>query len=63
MFDAFATLLARLSHRELTWFVIEDLHWADTSSRDLLNYVLRTVDDDAHLLAVCTLRTQGTQPT
>ena len=60
VFDAFATLLARLSHRELTWFVIEDLHWADTSSRDLLSYVLRTVDDDAHLLTVCTLRTQDT---
>ncbi len=62
MFDAFATLISRLSQHQLTWFVIEDLHWSDTSSRDLLSYVVRSLDLDAHLLTVCTFRTQDTSP-
>jgi tetratricopeptide (TPR) repeat protein len=62
IFDAVATMLARLSHHHLTWLVIEDLHWSDSSSRDLLNYLVRSLDTDVCLLTTCTLRTQDTSP-
>jgi DNA-binding CsgD family transcriptional regulator len=55
--DAFVTVVDDLSRERLTWFVVEDLQWADISSRDLLGYLVRVVDAPAHLLVSCTLRT------
>ena len=43
IFDAFVALVAAVGRDRLLWLVVEDLHWADTSSRDLLGYVVRVV--------------------
>ena len=57
VFDAFATLLSRLSQESLTWLVIEDVHWADSTSRDLIGYLVRVVEHPAKLVVTLTLRT------
>jgi len=41
LFDAFLTLLERLGERRPTMLVVEDIHWADRSTRDLLDFVAR----------------------
>ena len=43
VFDAFATLVERLAADGLLWLVFEDVHWADGSSRDLIDYLVRVV--------------------
>jgi DNA-binding CsgD family transcriptional regulator len=60
--DAFTTLLLSLCRDRLTWFAVEDLHWADTSSRDQLGYFVRVMDAPAQLLVTCTLRTHDQVP-
>ncbi|WP_166375834.1 ATP-binding protein [Aeromicrobium phragmitis] len=40
-FDAVATLLAMISHRQPLVVVIEDLHWADATSVQLLEFLAR----------------------
>jgi DNA-binding CsgD family transcriptional regulator len=59
IFDAFATLLTQLSRDRLVWLVVEDLHWVDTSSRDLVGYLVRVVGEPCRLLITCTLRTEA----
>lgn len=55
LFELTARLLERLaSHRTLV-IVIEDLHWADRSTRELLAYLLRALHD-ASVLLVATYR-------
>lgn len=44
-FEAFATLLERLAAQQHLVVVVEDLHWSDSSSRDLLRFLMRTVAD------------------
>ncbi len=58
-FDALATLLAGLSQERLVWLVVEDLQWVDTSSRDLLGYLVRVMDEPSRLLVTATLRTDA----
>lgn len=54
-FDAFLALLAALSQRRPVLLVIEDLHWADASTRDLLTFLLARMSDEA-LTVVLTYR-------
>jgi DNA-binding CsgD family transcriptional regulator len=58
-FDALATLLARLSQDRLVWLLVEDLQWVDTSSRDLLGYLIRVMKEPSRLLVTTTVRTDG----
>jgi DNA-binding CsgD family transcriptional regulator len=43
LFDGVLSLLVRLSEQAPLLLVIEDLHWADRSTRDLLAFLLRTL--------------------
>jgi DNA-binding CsgD family transcriptional regulator len=61
VFTATATLLSRLCTDRLTWLVIEDVHWADNASLDLLGYVIRVTDHPGKLLITITVRT-GNSP-
>jgi DNA-binding CsgD family transcriptional regulator/tetratricopeptide (TPR) repeat protein len=46
-----------LASDRLVWLVLEDLHWADASSRDLLSYLVK-VAAPCRLLTLVTVRTQ-----
>ena len=41
MFGTVLGLLAELSERAPVLLILEDLHWADASTRDLLTFLLR----------------------
>jgi predicted ATPase len=43
LFEAFLALLERLAERSTTAVVIEDLHWADRSTLDLLTFLVRNL--------------------
>jgi DNA-binding CsgD family transcriptional regulator/tetratricopeptide (TPR) repeat protein len=52
LFEAVASLLAELAEGAPLLLVLEDLHWADRSSRDLLRYLLaRLVDEPIAVVA------------
>src|SRR4051794_18936945 len=56
LFESVGALLARLSAEQPLVLVIEDLHWADRSTRDLIGFLVRS----AHipqLLLIATYRT------
>ena len=55
LFEAFLGLLERLAARSPTVLVVEDLHWADRSTLDLLAFLVRNLR--AELLLVLTYRT------
>ena len=55
LFQAVSTLLQNLSFRRPLLIVVEDLHWADTSTRELLALLARQQPGDIVLLL--TLRT------
>jgi DNA-binding CsgD family transcriptional regulator/tetratricopeptide (TPR) repeat protein len=55
LFEAFLSLLERLAARSPTVLVVEDLHWADRSTLDLLAFLVRNLR--AELLLVLTYRT------
>src|SRR6185437_6591843 len=46
LFESVAALLGRLSADAPLLVVLEDLHWADRSSRDLLRYLLARLADE-----------------
>ncbi|MGY1812907.1 helix-turn-helix transcriptional regulator [Blastococcus sp. SYSU D00820] len=46
LFEAVAALLAELAAERPLLLVLEDLHWADRSSRDLLRYLLARLGDE-----------------
>jgi tetratricopeptide (TPR) repeat protein len=54
LFEAFLALLERLANRSPTVLVVEDLHWADRSTLDLLAFLHRNLQ--AGLLLVLTYR-------
>ncbi|HZC69937.1 MAG TPA: AAA family ATPase [Jatrophihabitans sp.] len=56
MLSAALDLLDRLSAQRLVVWVLDDLHWADAASRDLLTVALRTRPGH-RLLVVATVRT------
>jgi DNA-binding CsgD family transcriptional regulator/tetratricopeptide (TPR) repeat protein len=47
LFESVAALLGRLSADTPLLVVLEDLHWADRSSRDLLRYLLARLADES----------------
>ncbi|SHL15878.1 regulatory protein, luxR family [Streptomyces yunnanensis] len=55
LFELTARLLERLAAHRTLVILIEDLHWADRSTRELLAYLLRALHD-AHILLVVTYR-------
>lgn len=56
LFDLVAELFQRLAAGQPLVLVIEDLHWADRSTRDLIAFLVRAART-ARLLLVCTYRT------
>jgi DNA-binding CsgD family transcriptional regulator/tetratricopeptide (TPR) repeat protein len=56
LFEAVLALLARLSEDEPVLLVLEDVHWADRSTRDLLAFLARNLSRERVLL-VATYRT------
>lgn len=55
LFEAMTTLLERVAAEQPLVVVVEDLHWSDASTRDLLRFLMRTIDDVA-LLVLLTYR-------
>jgi DNA-binding CsgD family transcriptional regulator len=55
IFDAFVELVDAVCRVRLVWVVLEDVHWSDTSSRDLVAYLLR-VAGPVGLVVTATLR-------
>lgn len=56
MFEQVLGLLERLAEIEPTVLIIEDAHWADRSTRDLLSFLVRYLRSDARLLTLVTYR-------
>jgi ATP/maltotriose-dependent transcriptional regulator MalT len=57
LFELVLTLLERLSERTPVVLVIEDAHWADQSTRELLTFLIRNLGGGTRLLIVITFRT------
>ena len=57
LLPGFAATIEALGDDRLMWLVIEDLHWVDASTRDLLSYLLRAVQP-CRLLTLLTVRTR-----
>ena len=55
LFEALLALLSSVGDEEPVVLAIEDLHWADRSTRDFLSFLVRNARD-ARLLLVCTYR-------
>ena len=55
LFESMATMLETYAAERPLVLVFEDLHWSDSSTRDLLRFLLRTVGD-ARILYVLTYR-------
>lgn len=55
LFEAFVTLLERLGQRRPTVLITEDIHWADHSTRDLLDFVARRLRNE-RVLVIATYR-------
>jgi len=53
-----AKTLHSISTEEPLVLFIEDLHWADSASLALLNYVARTVNDSERILVLATFRSE-----
>ena len=56
LFEVLLALFARLGAEAPVVLVLEDLHWADRSTRDFLSFLVRNARD-TRLLVVCTFRT------
>ncbi|GAA0944550.1 helix-turn-helix transcriptional regulator [Actinocorallia libanotica] len=56
LFELVLTLLDRLAQRGPVVLLIEDAHWADRSSRDLLAFLVRNLGAVAALMVVVTYR-------
>ncbi|WP_341717014.1 AAA family ATPase [Micromonospora sp. FIMYZ51] len=56
LFDLVAELFDRLAAEQPLVLVVEDLHWADRSTRDLIGFLVRAART-GRLLLVCTYRT------
>ncbi|NUR85853.1 MAG: AAA family ATPase, partial [Nonomuraea sp.] len=56
LFEQVLGLLERLAEDEPVILVVEDAHWADRSTRDLLSFLVRYQRSDAPLLIVVTYR-------
>ena len=56
IFEGVLRLLGRLGDETPVLLIVEDLHWADRSTRDLLAFLIRNARDE-RLLIVATVRT------
>lgn len=56
LFEVVTVLLERASAEHPLVFVVEDLHWADASTRDLLRFAIRALDG-ARVLIIASYRT------
>ncbi|MFP5351826.1 MAG: helix-turn-helix transcriptional regulator [Actinomycetota bacterium] len=56
LFGAVLDLIRALSDVSPLVFIVEDLHWSDTSTRDLLTYLLNMTEEE-RVLFLCSLRT------
>lgn len=61
LLSTFLDLLERLAREQLVVWVVEDLHWADSATRDLVGLAARTLP--AGLLIVATVRTDDPERT
>jgi len=55
LFEALLTLLERLGREDPVLLLLEDIHWADSSTRAFLAFVARAMSTE-RVLAVCTYR-------
>ena len=55
LFDGFLAVLGRLATERAAILILEDLHWADGSTRDLIRFLVRNLRDE-RLLMVGTYR-------
>jgi ATP/maltotriose-dependent transcriptional regulator MalT len=60
LFELVGSLFARLSETQPLVLVLEDLHWADRSTRDLIGFLVRSARLP-HVLLVATYRTDELQ--
>jgi DNA-binding NarL/FixJ family response regulator len=60
-FDAILQVFQRLAELGPVLLILEDVHWADSTSRDLLHYLARRIPQ-LPLLVVATYRTDETHP-
>jgi DNA-binding CsgD family transcriptional regulator/tetratricopeptide (TPR) repeat protein len=57
LLPGYAATMEKLGENRLVWLVIEDVHWLDASTRDLLSYLLQAAQP-CQLLALLTVRTR-----
>ena len=55
LFDAVIAVLGRLSQEQPVALILEDIHWADGSTRDLIRFLVRNLRDE-RLLVLTTYR-------
>lgn len=60
LFEAIARLLHALAEHKPVVFFLDDLHWADAASLDLLNYVCQRSAEHVPLLFLLALRSDAT---
>ena len=60
LFELLLGLLRRLADREPVVWIVEDVHWADASTLDLLSFVVRNLRDE-RVLVVATFRDDETE--
>ena len=58
VFEAVQYLVLELAHQQRVCIVLEDLHWADATSMDLVIYLASTIDS-GQLVLVATTRPEG----
>ncbi|WP_322785129.1 helix-turn-helix transcriptional regulator [Streptomyces profundus] len=56
MFELITRLFERLSQRRTLVLVLEDLHWSDRSTRELLAFFFRSVHPGARVMVLCSYR-------
>jgi DNA-binding CsgD family transcriptional regulator len=61
LFELVSGAVERIARREPLVVIVEDVHWADRASRDLVDFLVRGLRDE-RLLLVLTLRTDGLAP-
>jgi DNA-binding CsgD family transcriptional regulator/tetratricopeptide (TPR) repeat protein len=52
LFESILTFVTKTAHESPVVFVVEDLHWADSASAELLGYLVRNLTDTKALIVV-----------
>ena len=60
--QAFSSLLEHVSRDRLTWWLVEDLQWADANTLDTVQYVVHLLRPPSRLLVTATRRTHDRPP-